>query len=101
MPAVVAGQSRPGAVQIAGVTPSEETIANLSYPGARKLYIYVKGEHLQAKPKLRDFVAQYAKMWSKGGPLERIGLVPFGGADATAAAAQATELKALDPSGLK
>jgi len=88
-------------VQIAGVTPSEETIANLSYPGARKLYIYVKGEHLQAKPKLRDFVAQYAKMWSKGGPLERIGLVPLGGDDSTAAATQATDLKPLDPSTLK
>ena len=89
------------AVKIAGIAPTEETIANLSYPGARKLYIYVKGEHMTAKPKLRDFVAQYAKMWSKGGPLERRGLVPFGGADATAATAQATALKPLDPSGLK
>ena len=88
-------------VQIAGITPSEETIANLTYPGARKLYVYLKGEHLQNKPKMRDFVAKYAKMWSKGGPLERIGLVPFGGADATAAATQATELKPLDPSTLK
>jgi phosphate transport system substrate-binding protein len=88
-------------VQIAGVTPTEETIANLSYPGARKLYIYIKGEHLAVKPKLKDFAAQYAKMWSKGGPLERIGLVPFSGADADAAAKQATELKPLDPSTLK
>ena len=88
-------------VEIAGITPSEETIANLSYPGARKLYIYLKGEHLAAKPKMKDFVAQYAKMWSKGGPLERVGLVPFGGADATAASKQATELKPLDPNGLK
>jgi len=88
-------------VQIAGITPSEETIANLSYPGARKLYVYLKGEHLQAKPKMRDFVAQYAKMWSKGGSLERVGLVPFGGADATTASQQATDLKPLDPSGLK
>jgi phosphate transport system substrate-binding protein len=89
------------AVQIAGVTPTEETIANLSYPGARKLYIYVKGEHLQAKPKLRDFVAAYSKMWGKGGPLERKGLVPFSGADVTAAETQASALKPLDPSGLK
>src|SRR6476620_3674785 len=58
-------------VKIAGVTPSEETIANLSYPGARKLYVYIKGEHMRAKPKLRDFVTQYSKMWSKDGPLER------------------------------
>jgi len=88
-------------VQIAGVSPTEATIADLSYPGARKLYVYVKGEHMAAKPKLRDFVAQYAKMWGKGGPLERRGLVPFGGADATAATQQSTALKALDPGGLK
>ncbi|HEY6047618.1 MAG TPA: substrate-binding domain-containing protein [Sphingomicrobium sp.] len=89
------------AVQIAGVTPTEDTIANLSYPGARKLYIYVKGEHMQAKPKLRDFVTSYAKLWGKGGALERKGLVPFGGADAASAAQQASELKPLDPAGLK
>jgi len=88
-------------VQIAGITPSEETIANLSYPGARKLYVYLKGEHLQAKPKMRDFVAHYAKMWSKGGSLERVGLVPFGGADANTASQQAPDLKPLDLSGLK
>jgi phosphate transport system substrate-binding protein len=88
-------------VQIAGVTPSEETIASLSYPGARKLYIYVKAEHMQAKPKLRDFVAQFAKMWGRGGALERRGLVPFGDADAGFAAQQASDLKPLDPSTLK
>jgi phosphate transport system substrate-binding protein len=89
------------AVQIAGIAPTEATIADLSYPGARRLFIYLKGEHMAAKPKLRDFVAAYAKMWGKGGALERKGLVPFGGADVTAAQQQATELKPLDPSGLK
>src|SRR4051812_28688201 len=89
------------AVQIAGVSPTEATIADLTYPGARKLFIYVKGEHVSAKPKLKDFVAQYAKMWGKGGPLERRGLVPFAGADATAATSQSTALKPLDASGLK
>ncbi|MBA3669452.1 MAG: substrate-binding domain-containing protein [Sphingomonas sp.] len=88
-------------VKIAGIVPSEATIANLSYPGARKLYIYVKGEHLQAKPKLRDFVATYAKNWSAGGSLEKKGLVPFGGADAAAATKQSVDLTALDPSTLK
>src|SRR3954447_20754853 len=89
------------AVKIAGIAPTEETIANLTYPGARKLYVYLKGEHMTAKPKLRDFVASYAKMWNKGGPLERRGLVPFAGADASAASQQSTELKPLDPAGLK
>ena len=88
-------------VQIAGVSPTEATIANLSYPGARKLYIYLKGEHLAAKPALRDFVAAYSKVWGKGGALEKRGLVPFAGADAEASVKQATELKPLDPATLK
>ena len=88
-------------VLIAGVAPTEETITNLSYPGARLLYIYVKGEHMRAKPRIRDFVAAYARAWRKGGPLERRGLVPLAGAQAAAAEQQATALKPLDPSKLK
>jgi len=88
-------------VRIAGVAPTEQTISDLSYPGARKLYIYIKGEHVQAKPRIKDLVAAFAKAWGKGGPLERIGLVPFAGADASAATEQATALKPLDPSTLK
>ena len=79
----------------------EATIADLSYPGARKLYIYLKGEHLAAKPALKDFVAAFAKQWGARGPLEKRGLVPFAGADADAATKQASELKPLDPSTLK
>jgi len=88
-------------VQIAGVSPSEKTIADLSYPGARKLYIYIKGEHIPAKPALKDFAAAYSKQWGTGGPLEKRGLVPFAGADSESAAKQATDLKPLDPSTLK
>jgi phosphate transport system substrate-binding protein len=88
-------------VSVNGIAPTAESISNLTYPGARKLYIYVKGEHMQAKPSIRDFIAAYAKAWGKGGILERIGLVPFGSADATAAGQQATALKPLDPAGLK
>ena len=88
-------------VQINGVSPTEATIADLSYPGARKLYIYLKGEHLAAKPALRDFVAAYARAWGKGGQLEQRGLVPLSGADAEGAGKQATELKPLDAATLK
>ena len=56
---------------------------------------------MQAKPKLRDFAAQYAKMWGNGGVLERRGLVPFSGADARSAAQQAADLKPLNPNTLK
>lgn len=88
-------------VSIAGVTPTEETISDLSYPGSRKLYVYFKGEHLAAKPAIRQFIEAYSKAWGKGGVLAKRGLVPLGEADAAAATAQATEPKPLDPASLK
>ena len=88
-------------VTVNGVTPTEETISSLEYPGARKLFIYVKGSHLQAKPALREFVQTYARMWSKGGPLEQRGLVPLGEADLQTSNQQATELKPLAQGDLK
>ena len=89
------------AIEVGGVSPTEATISDLSYPGARKLYVYVKGEHLAAKPAIRDFIAAFAKSWGKGGSLERRGLVPFAPADAAGAAEQAASLAPLDPAGLK
>lgn len=88
-------------VAIAGIIPTAETISNLSYPGARKLYIYAKGEHIQAKPAIREFIATYARMAAQGGALQGRGLVPFGGADAAAAQQQATALETLTAADLK
>ena len=88
-------------VSLAGIAPTEATIADLSYPGSRKLYVYLKGEHLAAKPAMKQFIAAYAKAWGKGGSLEKRGLVPFATADAAGATAQAEALKPLDPAGLK
>jgi len=88
-------------VSLAGVAPTEATIADLSYPGSRKLYLYFKGEHLAAKPVMKKFIEAYSKAWSKGGTLEKRGLVPLGAADAPAATAQATALTPLDASTLK
>ena len=88
-------------VSLAGVAPTEATIADLSYPGSRKLFVYIKGEHMVAKPSLKAFVAAFSKMWSPGGLLQKRGLVPFAGADASAATAQATALTPLDPATLK
>ena len=89
------------AVEINGSLPTADTITNLSYPGARIVYVYAKGEHMRAKPAIRDFIAAYAKAWGKGGSLERIGLVPLGDADAAAANQQASALKPLDAAALK
>jgi phosphate transport system substrate-binding protein len=88
-------------VSLGGIAPTEATISDLSYPGSRKLYVYVKGEHLVARPAIRQFIAAYAKAIDKGGMLEKRGLVPFGGADLASATAQAAALTPLDPATLK
>ena len=88
-------------VTLGGVAPTETTISDLSYPGSRRLYVYVKGEHLAAKPAIRQFMAAYGKAIARGGLLQKRGLVPFGGADFATATAQAAALKPLDPAGLK
>ena len=88
-------------VEIGGVLPTEQTIQDLSYPGARKLFLYVKGEHMQAKPAIRNFVQTYAQAWGPGGVLQKRGLVPFGGAEAAAATQQAQALTPLAPGSLK
>ena len=88
-------------VAIASVMPTDATIADLSYPGSRKMYVYFKGEHIAAKPMIKTFIEAYSKAWSKGGPLEKRGLVPLSAGDAAAATKQATALTALDASTLK
>lgn len=88
-------------LEINGVLPTQATIQNLSYPGARRMYLYVKGEHAAVKPAIRGFLAQFVGAWGAGGILEQRGLVPFTGADATAAAAAATNLTPVDASTLK
>ena len=88
-------------VSIAGIAPTEATISDLSYPGARKLYVYFKGEHIAVKPAIKAFIEAYAKAWGPGGMLAGRGLVPLGAADLSASAAQASALKPLDKAALK
>ena len=58
-----------------GSDPTYENISTFAYPGARPLYMYVKKQHLDAIPGLREYVAQWPKMWDKGGMLTDLGLV--------------------------
>jgi phosphate transport system substrate-binding protein len=83
------------------IAPSAATISDLSYPGARQIYVYAKGEHVNVIPGMKEFLAEYARAWSKGGYLERRGLIPSP-ADVQAKATQAaTQLTPLNTSELK
>ncbi|WP_298669639.1 substrate-binding domain-containing protein [uncultured Sphingomonas sp.] len=88
-------------VPINGVAPSYATIADGQYPGARPLYIYVKKAHLRAVPGLREFIAQYAKLWGAGGPLVRRGLIAAPPAIEARSTALIRNETPLDPRALK
>ncbi|WP_133365342.1 substrate-binding domain-containing protein [Qipengyuania sediminis] len=84
-----------------GVAPTYETITSFAYPDARPLYIYVKKAHLEAIPGLKDYIAEWAKLWGQDGPLAQIGLIPSP-ADALASNARiASAFTPLDPAQLK
>ena len=79
-------QDRVRGIPVGGVAPTAATIQNFTYPGARKLYIYVKGEHLDVIPGLREFLAAFAAAWNPGGYLSQRGLIPLPDAERQAAA---------------
>ena len=84
-----------------GVVPTYASIADFSYPGARPLYIYVKAAHFDAIKGLKEFVAEWAKSWSKGGLLAKQGMVVSPDDVQAKNAKIATEMTLLDASTLK
>ncbi len=62
-------------VPMDGVAPSYDSIASFEYPGARPLFIYVKGNHLQAIRGLREFVEEYVSAWGPDGYLIGEGMI--------------------------
>ena len=84
-----------------GVEPTYDSVASFKYPGARPLYIYVKAAHLDAIKGLKEFMAEWAKSWSKDGLLARQGMVVSPDDVQAANAKVASEFTLLDPSGLK
>lgn len=88
-------------VPIDGVTPTYETIAGNTYPGARALYIYVKKQHLKAVPGLKEFLTQYSQMWAPDGPLVKRGLIASPQAARDAATKAIESETVLDAASLK
>ena len=84
-----------------GVEPTYENIASFEYPGARPLFMYVKKAHLDAIPGLKEFLAEWTTMWSKDGPLAKIGLVASPDDVMAKNQAAATQFTTLDGSELK
>ena len=84
-----------------GVAPTYENISSFEYPGARPLYVYVKKAHLDAIPGLKQYLAEWTKMWAKDGDLAKIGLVASPDDVMAANQKAATEFPTLDGAQLK
>lgn len=89
------------AMTIEGVAPTYENISTFKYPEARPLYIYVKKAHLDAIPGLKEYLTEWTKLWSKGGVLAKVGLVPSPADVAAKNAKIASEYTLLDGAQLK
>ena len=88
-------------LHVNGVAPTYENISSFKYPGARPLYVYVKKAHLDAIPGLKEYLAQWTKMWAKDGDLAKIGLVASPDDVMATNQKAATEYTTLDGAQLK
>jgi len=68
---------------INGVNPAFEDIASGQYPISRSLYFYVKKDHIEEIPGLREFIAEFTSEKSVGmdGYLADKGLIPLSAGD--------------------
>jgi phosphate transport system substrate-binding protein len=87
-------------VPIDGVAPNYEAISSGKYPGVRTLYLYVKLQHLKAKPELKDFLDLYASMWAPNGPLAKRGLITMSPSGSKRSLDALRQQFVLDPSQL-
>jgi len=65
--------------KIDGVSPTPETVAAGEYPISRSLYFYIKKDHLDKVPGMREYIELFMsdKMIGSRGLLKRIGLIPL------------------------
>ncbi len=89
------------AVSLNGVAPSVTSISDLSYPGARQIFVYAKGEHVGVVPGMKEFLAEYARAWRPNGYLALRGLIPSPPEVQAQATRAATQMTPLDVSTLK
>ena len=84
-----------------GVVPTNATISDGSYPGARKMFIYVKKAHVDKIPGIKDFVLEFLKGGVVGGYLTKLGMIASSDADYKTARGSATGLTAMTGADLK
>lgn len=84
-----------------GVSPTVATISDGSYPGARKMFIYVKKAHIDKIPGIKEFIAEFLKGGAVGGYLTKLGMIASTEADYKAANEAANSLNPMTGADLK
>jgi len=82
------------AIAIDGTGPSIEAINAEEYPGSRPVYLFIKRDHLEITPGLRDFVQGVfgERISGQNGFLTRIGLVPLSAEERSQVYTRATNI---------
>lgn len=60
-----------------GVEPTFENIADGSYPVSRDLWFYVKHQHVNIIPGLKEYMNEWTKHWGEDGLLSDAGMIPM------------------------
>jgi phosphate transport system substrate-binding protein len=89
-------------VPLDGVAPEFDAIAAGKYKGARRMYVYVKTQHISLVPGLEKFMAEYVspKALGKDGYLARKGLVTLPKAELEAVRKNVTSKTVMTGEGL-
>ncbi len=84
-------------VEIDGISPTFESIADGSYVVSRPLYFYVKSAHVEVIPGLRGFLREFTseRAWGDEGYLSDRGLIPMPMAERAEVAARVRDLTPL------
>ncbi len=67
------------AISVDGVMPSTDVIASQEYPISRSLFFYVKTDHMDKVPAMKEYIDMFMNpmIIGEGGILEEIGLIPM------------------------
>jgi len=62
---------------IDGGEPTFEAIASGDYAVSRALYFYVKHQHIDVVPGIKEYMNEWTKHWNEGGMLSEYGMIPM------------------------
>jgi len=67
------------AIPVDGVIPSTKVIASQEYPISRSMFFYVKTDHMDKVPAMKEYIEMFMNpmIIGEGGILEEIGLIPM------------------------